>query len=86
MSTTKIHITFDSEKLSAIEQFISENIQSVETQLCEQLEKIYIRLVPQPVSQYIDRKQKTKKKACDELFAPCCDYYAKGRTSTRKRV
>ena len=62
MSTTKIHITFDSEKLSAIEQFIPENIQSVEAQLCEQLEKIYIKIVPQPVRQYIDGKQKTKKK------------------------
>lgn len=58
MPNARISVTFDSEKLSAIRQFISEDTGDIETALREQLEKLYTKTVPAPVRQYIDGKAK----------------------------
>ena len=58
--TTRIIINFDSEKLSAIQQFSEKDAQSVETQILEHIEKIYQKIVPAPVRQYIENKPKSK--------------------------
>ena len=60
MPSTRVIVTFDSEKLSAIQQFTNKGAQSVENQLQEQLEKIYLKSVHAPVRQYIDGKPKPK--------------------------
>ena len=58
MPSARVIVTFDSEKLSAIQQFIVKGSPSVEDQLRDQLEKIYLKSVPAPVRQYIDGKPK----------------------------
>ena len=58
MASAKIIITFDSEKLAAIKQFINKDVLSIEDALREQLEKLYTKTVPAPVRQYIDGKAK----------------------------
>ena len=58
MSNAKITVTFDSEKLSAIRQFIGKDAGDIESALQEQLEKLYTKTVPQAVRQYIDGKVK----------------------------
>ena len=60
MPNIKFTVTFDSEKLSAIKQFATADTPSIEEQLQEQLEKIYAKIVPAPVRQYIDGKTKPK--------------------------
>ena len=58
MKLKKISITFESEKLSAIRMFIPDNSPGVEEQLTEQLEKLYEKIVPAPVRQYILAREK----------------------------
>ena len=58
MANTRITVTFDSEKLTAIKQFAENGAQDIDTVLREQLEKIYTKTVPAPVRQYIDGKAK----------------------------
>ena len=58
MPNARISVTFDSEKLSAIKQFIGEDAGDIESALQEQLEKLYTKTVPAPVRQYIDGKVK----------------------------
>ena len=62
MANTKITITFDSEKIAAIKQFAPEDMQSINQQLTEHLEKVYSKVVPSPVRQYIDGKEKNAPK------------------------
>ena len=69
MAKTRIAITFDSEKLAAIRQFIGKDEHNVEAALRAQLEKLYVKTVPAPVRQYIDGKPKPperKKSVQDE--------------------
>lgn len=56
MANTKISITFDSEKLSALRQFSEKDAPPVDVFLQEQLEKLYVKTVPAPVRQYIEGK------------------------------
>ena len=58
MAKIRVTVTFDSEKLAAIRQFIGKDAQNVEAVLLEQLEKLYTKTVPAPVRQYIDGKAK----------------------------
>ena len=56
MKTTKISITFESEKLSAIRMFNPPDSSGIEEQLLEQLEKLYAKIVPAPVRQYLESR------------------------------
>jgi len=56
MANTKITITFDTEKLSALRQFSEKDAPPVDAFLQEQLEKLYVKIVPAPVRQYIEGK------------------------------
>ena len=56
MPNARFTVTFDSEKLSAIKQFATTDTPTIEEQLQEQLDKIYIKIVPAPVRQYIEGK------------------------------
>ena len=58
MPDTKVTVTFDAEKLSAIRQFLDDNGENIETVLQAQLEKIYTKAVPAAVRKYIDGKVK----------------------------
>lgn len=60
MKLTKIPITFESEKISAIRMFNPDDSPNIEELLAEQLEKLYIKIVPPPVRKYIEvRGRKT---------------------------
>jgi len=56
MKLTKISINFDSEKLSAIRTFNPPDASGIEEQLQEQFEKLYIKIVPATVRQFIESK------------------------------
>lgn len=56
MKSVKISIIFDSEKVSGIRMFIPSDSPSIEEQLLEQLEKMYAKIVPAPVRQYIESR------------------------------
>ena len=53
MSNSKITISYDSEKLKALEQF--SNMEEIEKQLLEHLDKAY-KKVPAAVRKYIEGK------------------------------
>ena len=58
MKNAKLTIAYDSEKLSAIQQFAGADLQQL---LQEQLDKIYAKAVPKAVQQYIDGKTGARK-------------------------
>jgi len=53
MKNSKLTIEYDAEKLSAIQQFSDGKLEQV---LQEQLDKIYAKVVPKAVQQYLEGK------------------------------
>jgi len=58
MAKTKIILLYDSERLAAIRQFSENENTSMEEILQEQIERIYVKVVPNPVRQYIEGRTK----------------------------
>lgn len=66
MKKTSIEISFESEQLSALKQYMSKKELTIEAELEEALRKIYEKYVPQQVREYIENKEEitiTDKKA-----------------------
>lgn len=61
MPNTKMIVNFDSEKLSAIEQFSPKDAESIGRELEATLDKIYKKSVPAPVREYIENKGKNSR-------------------------
>jgi hypothetical protein len=49
-------VTYDSEKLAAMRQYAAKRDVSVEDELAETIGKLYEKLVPAPVREYIENK------------------------------
>ena len=58
MSNTKFSVSYDSEKLTALQQYCNSN--DIENELIQNLEKIYIKKVPSAVRKYIENKNSEK--------------------------
>lgn len=57
MPSIKISVNYDSERLSAINQFSSSDSPKIEQEIFKTIEKIYTKTVPLAVRQYIDAKE-----------------------------
>ena len=62
LKSEKIIVSFDAEKLKAVRFFLPKDSPSLEEQLTEQIEKIYQKVVPQPVRLYIEEVMKNNPK------------------------
>jgi len=58
-TTTTIAVPFDAEKLSALRQYAAKKNVSVEDELAEFAAKLYDKLVPSAVREYIGNKPQT---------------------------
>ena len=58
----EISITFDGEKLCALEMVLKKEHSTVRQHLNKTLEELYERKVPEPVREFIDRKAAAKPK------------------------
>ena len=54
MKTTNITVAIDSEKLSALRQYAAKRDTDIEAELRDAAEKLYERLVPTAVREYIE--------------------------------
>lgn len=56
MEKNEITLSFDSEKLSALELFLKKERGSVQGKMDEALRQLYEQTVPEPVREYLDAK------------------------------
>ena len=56
MKKATLQISFDSEKLTALKQYMAKKGTSIETELEDELQKQYLKLVPVPVREYIESR------------------------------
>ncbi len=70
MKKTNITISFESEKLDALNFYISKKDVDLQSELADTVQKLYEKFVPQPTREYIEdklqREQKPKKSAPKE--------------------
>jgi hypothetical protein len=58
---TTITVPFDAEKLSALRQFAERKGVAIEGELAECADKLYVKLVPTAVREYIENKPPTSR-------------------------
>jgi hypothetical protein len=56
MKKANLQISFDSEKLGALKQYMAKKEASIETELDVVMQKLYEKYVPAPVREYIESK------------------------------
>ena len=56
MKKSTLQISFDSEKLGALKQYMAKKGASIETELEDELYKQYLKVVPAPVREYIENR------------------------------
>jgi len=57
MKKATLQISFDSEKLGALKQYMAKKEASLETELDEVMQKFYEKYVPAPVREYIESRE-----------------------------
>lgn len=57
MKKTSIEISFESEQLSALKQYMAKKELTIEAELEETLKKMYEKYVPQQVREYIESRE-----------------------------
>lgn len=69
---TKISLTlsFEDEKLEAMEIFLKKDNSSVQKKLEDTLKKLYEEVVPEPVREYVDAKSSIKPKRPTPPYKP----------------
>lgn len=56
MKKSTLQISFDSEKLGALKQYMAKKEASIETELDDVMQKLYEKHVPTPVREYIESR------------------------------
>jgi len=56
MKKATLQISFDSEKLGALKQYMAKKEASIETELDDVMQKLYEKHVPAPVREYIESR------------------------------
>ncbi len=56
MKKSTLQISFDSEKLGALKQYMSKKEVSIESELDDVMQKLYEKHVPTPVREYIESR------------------------------
>lgn len=56
MKKATLQISFDSEKLGALKQYMAKKEVSIETELDDVMQKLYEKHVPAPVREYIESR------------------------------
>lgn len=72
MKKATVTVTFDSEKLNAVKQYMDKKDAALQGELDDFMEKLYEKYVPAPVREYIESKQpepedKPKRPACSAV-------------------
>ena len=57
MKKATVTVTFDSEKLNAVKQYMDKKDAALQGELDDFMEKLYEKYVPAPVREYIESKQ-----------------------------
>jgi len=61
MKKSTLQISFDSEKLGALKQYMSKKEASLETELDDVMQKLYEKYVPATVREYIESRDSEEK-------------------------
>ena len=56
MKTTQLTIPYDAEKLTALRQYASKKDVSIDAELTDAVDKLYEKLIPQAVREYIEHR------------------------------
>ena len=56
MKTTQLIIPYDAEKLAALRQYATKKDVSIDTELTDSVDKLYEKLIPQAVREYIESR------------------------------